>query len=829
MLLLAWQTIRARPWAVAGALVALMLGVALVGAAGLVIAAQPPGEHVSRVRTDAVVVTAVAASGPVTARPEIPLSVLDMLARLPDVDSVVPEHAVDARLVVLGQAVDLPGTYPSGRGWSSASVGPYVLAAGAEPRRDDEVVLDARLAAAAAVTVGDDVSVLAEVTGVARYRVVGITALVSTTEAVVFFTDRQAGQLAGRRIDSAVLLPRAGQTDAVVAAVGRDPRLLARSGTAAHAAEPDPLADAYTGPAIVLGFVALVGAFVTVFVVSSTFALAVVQRRRELALIRLIGATTRQVGRMLRTEALLVAGVAAAAGVLLAVPVAHLVVAMLRHLDLAPPSLAPVITPWPFIVAAGLGFPVALLGVSAAAWRTRRVRPMEAVRLATYEPSSMTAWRWLFGLAALGAGIAAVPAAMSNPDQGYEVLLAFGLVVGANALAPAGIPMLGRVVAPLARRASAALEIAQASLRLHARRSAAVATPVLVLAGLVGALSASTFTIEESMAGELRYGTTADVIVVPTVAPGLAPAVLDDAVDMDVVAGVTPVATTQIYLAPSGRDRFTAYALPAGSFDGALRYRVRAGSLSDLRGDAFAVTSTVAAARGWRLGELVVMFLADGSEARLRLVAIVAGGGGFDSLPAFLLPTGRVSDHTGEWATTHALITLRPGADPGEAAAALSGRMAGKGAVAVTRDQWLERTLAQQFEGNHTFLLAILIMAAAYTTIAIANTVGMAVRERIPDLALARLAGASCRQAGRIVLWEHGIAATVALVLGFAVTATALATTTVAVRAINPSAGAAPPWLVLAAVSGGAMTVVLATTLVTAAIALRQRPLDSVV
>src|SRR5258707_8547089 len=58
-------------------------------------------------------------------------------------------------------------------------------------------------------------------------------------------------------------------------------------------------------------------AFVAVFVLASTFGFAVTQRRRELALLRLAGATPAQVRRMLLAEALitgLAAGAAGAAG-----------------------------------------------------------------------------------------------------------------------------------------------------------------------------------------------------------------------------------------------------------------------------------------------------------------------------------------------------------------------------------------------------------------------------------------------------------------------------------------------------------------------------------
>src|SRR5260370_5537819 len=65
---------------------------------------------------------------------------------------------------------------------------------------------------------------------------------------------------------------------------------------------------------------AAVSAFVAVFVVASTFGFAVTQRRRELALLRLAGATPAQVRRMLLAEALITGLAAGAAGAAAAPP-----------------------------------------------------------------------------------------------------------------------------------------------------------------------------------------------------------------------------------------------------------------------------------------------------------------------------------------------------------------------------------------------------------------------------------------------------------------------------------------------------------------------------
>ncbi|MCM2424306.1 ABC transporter permease [Streptomyces sp. RKAG337] len=63
---------------------------------------------------------------------------------------------------------------------------------------------------------------------------------------------------------------------------------------------------------ILLGFAA-VAVFVATFLISNTFTMLIARRTRELALLRAVGASRRQVRRILLTESLLVGAIASAA------------------------------------------------------------------------------------------------------------------------------------------------------------------------------------------------------------------------------------------------------------------------------------------------------------------------------------------------------------------------------------------------------------------------------------------------------------------------------------------------------------------------------------
>src|SRR5262249_48919240 len=145
------------------------------------------------------------------------------------------------------------------------------------------------------------------------------------------------------------------------------------------------------------------------FVVASTFAFAVATRSQELALLRLVGATTRQMRRLVRAEALVVGVLGALAGCAVGLGLAWVAIRLLVAFGMAPAGLhlrvggltRAVALP----VAFGAGVLVTWLGAAAAARRAGRLRPLAALATADVDARVMSAARWVFGLLFLAGGI----------------------------------------------------------------------------------------------------------------------------------------------------------------------------------------------------------------------------------------------------------------------------------------------------------------------------------------------------------------------------------------------------------------------------------------
>lgn len=567
--------------------------------------------------------------------------------------------------------------------------------------------------------------------------------------------------------------------------------LVAQSGP-----HPAAQADAYAELAALMGTMAGISGLVCVFVVAGTAGLSILQRRQELALLRLVGATPRQVRRMVVAEAALLGLVAALLGNILALPTAHLVVAGLHHLNVGPPHLDLSISWTAALVAGGSGVVVAVSGVWLAARRTRKFRAVEALRTAAVETKRMSVSRWLFTVLGLGGGVAMLVTALhvSGDDGRFALLLLAGnvLVIGATAIAPLLVPVLVRLIS-LPFRRDIGVEVAVANLRAQARRTAAVAAPILLMLGMAGStLTAVTTLVDNSITEE---GTQ---LVAPYVLTNPTPESVTALRAAPGVTAVAPVGEIQINLSPTDQVDATSIADP-GNVD-LFHYPTVAGSY----GAGIVATVDTAAARHWHLGDRITYTPVGGRPITLPLVATVPQMLSGDQL---LVPAD-----AGGW--QYAAVSVKPGTDitklPGDL---------------ETRAAYLNSDAASQRQGNNVGLIAVFGLAALYTAIAIVNTLVMSVRERTSELARLRLAGGTPHQAMRLLCTEAALVFGVGTGLAAGVTSLTAYALPASLHAIGVPSTLDIPWIPLAIAVAGCAVLVFGATFVAGRYALRRPPL----
>ena len=727
-----------------GAFVAVLFGTAVVALTLTLLASAKPQVP------DRYAATAMAVRSPGVTTPADPFpesrpwssteaaTLTARFAAIPGVTAAIPDHRVYAQPIIEGKPV---AAAEEAHGWASAALASDRLVAGHPARADRDAVLSRRWG----VPVGDTVTILTA-TGPSRWTVTGLIDAVR-----LYVSDGTAARLApGVRMIGLTGHPAVA-----------DVRAVAAGATVLHDAslgDLEPRADARTRwiGLQVLSAMAALSAFVCVFVIASTAALTVHQRRREIGLLRATGATPGQVRRSVMREAAAVGAVAGLAGTVLGVVLAPLIGRILVDAGFEPASFVVGVHLWPVVAGLLAGPLVAIAGSLTAARRAARVGPLEALRQAEGETRPMSRSRWIVGLFFTTAGVVASLATTMTDDLSdlgtFALVGAMALVVGATALAPAAVPLLVRALLRPARGPVGM--VMRESALAGAQRTASTAAPVLLTVAFAVFIAGNVQTSADAYAGRraeaarggasVRAGSAggAGSVLVPDGTPGLT----------DAAAPTAPLQTT-LYL----NDTVVA-----------------AAGVDPTAAPALAAPHTMVVNESWAsrlqvgLDDTIKVTFADGVPTTLRVAGVAPNG----TLPAELV-VGRdaVREHDAS-----ALASAMP----------LSGGTATVGAIGarvVDVEAYARQADAEDDRLVWIFTMLLIGVSVGYGALAVANTLFMATTRRAPDYRLLRLAGATPHQVMLAVAGESAVVVAVGATLGGAAAILALWGSTAGLRA----------------------------------------------
>ncbi|MEU8071620.1 FtsX-like permease family protein [Micromonospora sp. NPDC049151] len=796
----------------AGAFAAVAIGVTLVAAATLLLASGRPRVP-DRLANAAVVVQSPEAGAPADSfAPTRPWSaarsaeLTSRLAEVPGVTAAVPDRTFYAQALVDGRP---PGTDAQredahqGHGWSSARLGGLRPTAGEPPRRAGEVVVDRTLG----LRPGGPVTLLTAA-GAQPYTVTGLVDAPG-----LYVADEVAAVLApGVRAIGLLVAPGADPevvADTARGLLGRDGRALTGDDRAAL----EPRGDARTrwiGMQVLTATAALAG-FVTVFVVASTFAFTVAQRRRELGLLRAVGATPHQVRRMVYAEALVVGASGGTVGLLVGGGLAPLLGPLLVDAGFEPSSFRVGYEPWPVALSLVAGPVISLLAVWSASRRAARVRPLEALRDAAAEQRPIGRLRIATGALLVAVG-GALSVGTATADEArvaaqYALYAVMALVAGATVLAPAAVgPVVRMLRSPVRRPGGAIGMLVRAGALTATRRTASIAAPVLLTVAFAVLVSGMVRTTTAAYAAGRADNVNAGWVVVPDRAPGLS----DQAVATTGGAALLPTTVFDANPDSSPENRpLTALGVDPAGFTAANRaLTVVAGSLDDLSGGD---TVVLPASANRQPSEPYALVFADGERVSLRVVAVVTD----DSIPGdLLLPRSLVRAHDPSALTSAVYVQDR--VDP-----PVGARIVDVSAWAAEADRAEDRLV-------WLFTLLLIGVSAGYGAVAVANTLLMAAAGRVADLRLIRLAGATRKQVMWLVTAESTLVVLIGALLGGAVALVGL----LSIRAglaeqVGVPVDLVVPWPVVSGVVGLCLLLAVLASALPTWRSLRHRPARS--
>ena len=402
---------------------------------------------------------------------------------------------------------------------------------------------------------------------------------------------------------------------------------------------------------------ALISLFVGAFTIFNTFSITVGQRTRELALLRVVGASRRQVFRSVLGEAVVVGLAASLIGLGLGVLAALALKALLGAFGVTLPSAPLVFEARTVVLALAVGIGVTVISAIGPARRAVRIAPVAALVATGEEPAESLRRRvTIGGVAAIG-GIAALVAGLTAPAIGLVGLGAMAVFIAAGLLAPiVARPMSSALGRPLGALLGAPGRMGRENSMRSPRRTAQTAAALMVGIALVSAIAVLGASLSRSARTNLESAVTADDIITGP-SSGFSTSVAAAVSRIPGVSTVTNVYKGQFELRgslsslaavdPAGLRRTVHLAITAGSGARALA----AGQLL--------IDTTTASAKHLTVGSVVpVTFAQTGAST-------VTVGGIFKANPligSYLVGAGFFVSHFHNPLPVAVLISTQPGA-----------------------------------------------------------------------------------------------------------------------------------------------------------------------
>ncbi len=511
---------------------------------------------------------------------------------------------------------------------------------------------------------------------------------------------------------------------------------------------------------------AVIAILVGGFIIANTFNILVAQRVRELALLRAVGASAKQVRRSVLVEAMLMALVGSTLGILVGLVLARGLASLFRSFGLDISSSALDLTPGTVALAYAVGVAVTVVSAYLPARRASRIAPVAAMREENATPAEGSLRRR--GL--IGAAVALVGAVLATvglldtpgPAAAWIGAAAVLWILTAAALSPVlGHPVLvacrglfGRVFGTTGRLA------AENTLR-NPRRTGATASALMIglaLVSAVGTLAASMSATTDALVDDQF---AADFLVQSANFQTFPTGIGDD---MEQVDGVETLSRDQYTPAlVDGRQEFLLGVTP--SFSEIYDLEMVAGT-AQISGSQTLITRDVADDYGVGVGDTLSLAFPGEEKAEVEVAGV------FEETPvvgSINVPLDLLAEVGIKRTDTSLSINVADGADPETVQADLEQVIDGVPIVTVQDKQEFADSLKEQINLLLNMIYGLLALAIVIAVIGIVNTLSLSVIERTREIGLLRAVGLSRARLRRMVTLESVTISVMGAVLGMAV------------------------------------------------------------
>ncbi|MEV5772369.1 FtsX-like permease family protein [Streptomyces antimycoticus] len=480
--------------------------------------------------------------------------------------------------------------------------------------------------------------------------------------------------------------------------------------------------------------------FVGIFIIVNTFSMLVAQRTRELALMRAVGATRRQVTRSVLMEATFVGAVAAVVGLAAGVGIGALLRSVLNSTGASVPDGPLIVAPTTVLVSVLVGVVVTVLSAWLPGRRAAKIPPVAAMNSVHAAPTTRgLVVRNTIGSLFAAAGVALVVSGAGMGGSDGQGPMAFGaavLVIGVFILTPLlSRPMIA-AASPVLRIFGMPGKLARQNAVRNPRRTAATASALMVGLTLITGMTVIAGSMQKGINNMAADGLKSDYVVSmggDGVRP-LSPEVSKSLAKVPEVTAISPLRSSPARVAG---DTETLMGVDPKAIKELVNVDFTEGSFGALGGTKVLVDDKIADENHWKVGSAFPVTYEDGSKGRLTVGGVYEGN---QMVNGVMLDSATVSPHMTTVADFQVMLKTKGGATQ-DTQDLLKKTLGDNPAIKIQNKQDLSDEIAKAFTLMLNMLYGLLGMAVIVAVLGVINTLAMSVFERSKEIGMLRAIG----------------------------------------------------------------------------------------
>ncbi|MFE3904692.1 ABC transporter permease [Streptomyces sp. NPDC059153] len=506
--------------------------------------------------------------------------------------------------------------------------------------------------------------------------------------------------------------------------------------------------------------------FVGVFLIANTFTMLVAQRTKELALMRAVGASRRQVKRSVLLEAAVVGVIASVVGFAIGLGLAVGLRSAMGLFGGKIPAGPLIISPTAVIAAFAVGVLITVLAAWLPARRAAKIPPVAAMSSvhATATVKSLVLRNSIGAVLTLLGGAAIVAGAAKSGSSGRTVIAvgAFLTLIGVIVL----IPLLSRPVIALVRPLLKRLfgvsgKLAAQNAVRNPRRTGATASALAIGLTLVTGISVLGVTLGQAVDRMTTDNIKADYMVTMASGGPLDESALTALQKADGVSAVSPQQATALEV--KGEYHAASAVIP-GEVQQLFALPTVSGSLDALDRGEIAVDEKTAKSNGWKTGDTLRVKFDDDKKGELKVGAVFKGN---EMLSPVLVPKN-VADAHGAMSDIREIWLKMDGGASEANEQALVKALGDNPGMSIMDRQDIRDMFGGSVNLAMNIMYGLLAMALIIAVLGVVNTLAMSVFERQQEIGMLRAIGLDRRRVKRMIRLEAVVISLFGAVVGVA-------------------------------------------------------------